>query len=69
MQNVFHTINKNRRINKIFMIFMVLYCIWLILTLIFNFKWFIYSIETQGVICCIYYLASWIYRKVYKLRH
>ncbi|MFJ6933741.1 tRNA-modifying protein [Lactobacillus gallinarum] len=40
--------------------FEALYCVWLIITLILNFKLFAYSIDAQFVLITLFYFSGWI---------
>ena len=38
MHDIYHTILKNRKINHIILPIEAIYCVWLIITLVLNFK-------------------------------
>lgn len=60
MHDIYHVILKNRKIDRLIMPFEALYCVWLIITLILNFKLFAYSIDAQFVLITLFYFSGWI---------
>lgn len=48
------------KIDRLIMPFEALYCVWLIITLILNFKLFAYSIDAQFVLITLFYFSGWI---------
>ncbi|KRL81131.1 hypothetical protein FC57_GL000876 [Lactobacillus ultunensis DSM 16047] len=68
MHDIYHTIIRNRKIDHIVLPLQAIYCVWLIITLILNFKWFAYSIDAQFVLISLYYMISWISSMIKKHR-
>ena len=60
MHDIYHTILKNRKINHIILPIEAIYCVWLIITLVLNFKLFAYSIDAQFILITLFYLVSWM---------
>lgn len=60
MHDIYQIIIKNRKINHIILPIEAIYCVWLIITLILNFKLFAYSIDTQFILITLFYFFSWI---------
>jgi hypothetical protein len=58
--NIYHTIVKNRKIDRMIMPFEAVYCVWLIITLVLSFKLFAYSIDAQFVLISLFFLSGWV---------
>lgn len=58
--NIYHTIVKNRKIDRMIMPFEAVYCVWLIITLVLNFKLFAYSIDAQFVLISLFFISGWV---------
>ena len=58
--NIYHTIVKNRKIDRMIMPFEAVYCVWLIITLVLSFKLFAYSIAAQFVLISLFFLSGWV---------
>lgn len=54
--NIYRTIIKNRKIDRMIMPFEAVYCVWLIITLVLNFKLFAYSIDAQFVLISLFFI-------------
>ncbi|MCT7790633.1 MAG: tRNA-modifying protein [Lactobacillus crispatus] len=66
--NIYHTIIKNRKIDRMIMPFEAAYCVWLIITLVLNFKLFAYSIDAQFVLISLFFFSEWVSSLVKKHR-
>jgi hypothetical protein len=66
--NIYHTIVKNRKIDRMIMPFEAVYCVWLIITLVLNFKLFAYSIDAQFVLISLFFISGWVSSLVKKHR-
>lgn len=64
--DIYHVILKNRKINRIILPIEAIYCVWLAMTLVFNFKWFAYSIDTQFVLISLFFFIEWIFNLIKK---
>ena len=58
--NIYRTIIKNRKIDRMIMPFEAVYCVWLIITLVLNFKLFAYSIDAQFVLISLFFISGWV---------
>lgn len=58
--NIYHTIVKNRKIDRMIMPFEAVYCVWLIITLVLSFKLFAYSIDAQFVLISLFFISGWV---------
>ena len=58
--NIYRTIIKNRKIDRMIMPFESVYCVWLMITLVLIFKLFAYSIDAQFVLISLFFLSGWI---------
>lgn len=66
--NIYHTIVKNRKIDRMIMPFEAVYCVWLIITLVLNFKLFAYSIDAQFVLISLFFISGWVSSLIKKHR-
>ena len=58
--NIYRTIIKNRKIDRMIMPFEAVYCVWLIITLVLSFKLFAYSIDAQFVLISLFFISGWV---------
>ena len=66
--NIYRTIIKNRKIDRMIMPFEAVYCVWLIITLVLNFKLFAYSIDAQFVLISLFFISGWVSSLIKKNR-
>lgn len=66
--NIYRTIIKNRKIDRMIMPFEAVYCVWLIITLVLNFKLFAYSIDAQFVLISLFFISGWVSSLIKKHR-
>nr|WP_232338976.1 tRNA-modifying protein [Lactobacillus crispatus] len=48
--------------------FEAVYCVWLIITLVLNFKLFAYSIDAQFVLISLFFISGWVSSLIKKHR-
>lgn len=66
--NIYRTIIKNRKIDRMIMPFEAVYCVWLIITLVLNIKLFAYSIDAQFVLISLFFISGWVSSLIKKHR-